>query len=135
MNTCLRFPGGRDRALTLSYDDGVTSDIPLLEILNAHGIRATFQNASHLLHHLFGTKEGRIHHHDLHAGYCVEGPGHRIMLIAGDDNSAARTDQSVDGDVQAVGGVGGDDHLFRRIYTKQGRRFITAAKSRFFRHT
>ena len=42
MNTCLRFPGGRDRALTLSYDDGVTSDIPLAEILNAHGIRATF---------------------------------------------------------------------------------------------
>ena len=35
MNTLLRFPGGRDRALTLSYDDGVNSDIPLMEILDA----------------------------------------------------------------------------------------------------
>lgn len=42
MNTLLRFPGGRDRALTLSYDDGVNSDLPLMEILDAHGIRATF---------------------------------------------------------------------------------------------
>jgi peptidoglycan/xylan/chitin deacetylase (PgdA/CDA1 family) len=42
MNTLLRFPQGRDRALTLSYDDGVNSDLPLMEILDAHGIRATF---------------------------------------------------------------------------------------------
>ena len=38
----LRFPGGRDRALTLSYDDGVDQDIRLAKILNAHGIKCTF---------------------------------------------------------------------------------------------
>lgn len=38
----MRFPGGRDRALTLSYDDGVKSDARLIEILKKHGLKATF---------------------------------------------------------------------------------------------
>jgi len=42
MNTLLRFPGGRAKALTLSYDDGVQSDIRLIEIMNAHGLKGTF---------------------------------------------------------------------------------------------
>ena len=29
----LRFPGGKAKALTFSYDDGVEQDVPLLEIL------------------------------------------------------------------------------------------------------
>jgi peptidoglycan/xylan/chitin deacetylase (PgdA/CDA1 family) len=38
----MRFPGGLARALTLSYDDGVQQDRRLIEILNKHGIKATF---------------------------------------------------------------------------------------------
>lgn len=38
----IRFPNGRLLALTLSYDDGVQQDEKLISILNAHGIRATF---------------------------------------------------------------------------------------------
>ena len=38
----MRFPEGRDRALTLSYDDGVEQDARLIEILDKHGIKATF---------------------------------------------------------------------------------------------
>lgn len=38
----MRFPEGHDRALTLSYDDGVEQDIRLMEILDSHGIKATF---------------------------------------------------------------------------------------------
>lgn len=38
----MRFPGGRRKALTLSYDDGVEQDQQLLEILNEHGLRCTF---------------------------------------------------------------------------------------------
>ena len=38
----MRFPEGRDRALTLSYDDGVEQDIRLIDILDKHGIKATF---------------------------------------------------------------------------------------------
>ena len=41
-NIFLRFPGGTDKALTLSYDDGVEQDIRLIEIMNAHGLKGTF---------------------------------------------------------------------------------------------
>lgn len=34
----MRFPQGRAKALTLSYDDGVEQDIRLIEILNRHGL-------------------------------------------------------------------------------------------------
>ena len=36
------FPGGRHKALTLSYDDGVSSDIRMMEIMRRHGIKGTF---------------------------------------------------------------------------------------------
>ncbi len=41
------FPGGRTKALTLSYDDGVKEDIRLMDILRKCGMKATFNiNAS-----------------------------------------------------------------------------------------
>lgn len=36
------FPEGRAKALTLSYDDGVEQDERLIRVLDAHGLRATF---------------------------------------------------------------------------------------------
>ena len=58
----MRFPGGRARALTLSYDDGVQQDKKLMEILNRHGLKCTF-NISSGLYAEEGTvyDEGRIH--------------------------------------------------------------------------
>lgn len=41
-NYCIRFPGGRKKALTLSYDDAVEQDIRLMQILDKHGIKCTF---------------------------------------------------------------------------------------------
>lgn len=38
----LRFPGGKGKALTFSYDDGVVDDIRLIEIFRQHRMRATF---------------------------------------------------------------------------------------------
>lgn len=38
----MRYPGGRAKALTLSYDDGVSSDRRLIEILNRYGLKCTF---------------------------------------------------------------------------------------------
>ena len=38
----LRYPGGLRKALTLSYDDGVEQDIRLMEILDKHGLKCTF---------------------------------------------------------------------------------------------
>ena len=36
------FPEGKRKVFTLSYDDGVTQDIRLVEIFNKHGLKATF---------------------------------------------------------------------------------------------
>ncbi len=38
----LRFPGGKTKALTFSYDDGIDHDIRLIEIFRKYGMRATF---------------------------------------------------------------------------------------------
>lgn len=38
----LRFPGFRDRALTLSYDDGVVEDKRLIEIMSRNRLKGTF---------------------------------------------------------------------------------------------
>ncbi len=38
----LRYPGGRAKALTLSYDDGVQTDFRLIEIMKANGLKGTF---------------------------------------------------------------------------------------------
>lgn len=38
----LRFPGGKAKVLTLSYDDGVEQDIRMVDILRKAGIKCTF---------------------------------------------------------------------------------------------
>ncbi len=38
----MRFPGGREKACTLSYDDGVEQDTKLLEIVRKYGMKITF---------------------------------------------------------------------------------------------
>lgn len=38
----LRFPGGRERAFTMSYDDGVGTDLRLMDIMRKNGLRGTF---------------------------------------------------------------------------------------------
>lgn len=38
----LIFPGGRTKALTMSYDDGITQDKKLIQIFDKYGIKGTF---------------------------------------------------------------------------------------------
>lgn len=58
----LRFPDGRAKALTLSYDDGVEQDMRLVEIMNKHGLKGTF-NLNSGLYAAEGTvyPKGQIH--------------------------------------------------------------------------
>ena len=58
----MRFPGGRAKALTLSYDDGVEQDIRLVEIMNKNGLKGTF-NLNSGLYAAEGTvyPKGQIH--------------------------------------------------------------------------
>ena len=48
-NLFLRFPGGKSKALTFSYDDGVTQDKRLMEIFRKNGLKGTFNINSGLL--------------------------------------------------------------------------------------
>ena len=41
-NLFMRFPNGKAKALTLSYDDGVEQDIRLIQIMNQNGLKGTF---------------------------------------------------------------------------------------------
>lgn len=41
-NIYMRFPGGRHKVLTLSYDDGVRQDIRLVELMKRYGLKGTF---------------------------------------------------------------------------------------------
>ena len=38
----MRFPGGKAKALTFSYDDGMKPDIKLMDIFDRHGLKGTF---------------------------------------------------------------------------------------------
>lgn len=48
---------GKNKAITFSFDDGVTQDIRLVEILNKYGLKATFNINSDLL-----GKDGCLHY-------------------------------------------------------------------------
>lgn len=50
----MRFPGFKRKTLTLSYDDGVVFDKKLIEIMDKHGLKGTFNINSGL----FAKKEG-----------------------------------------------------------------------------
>lgn len=52
----MRFPGGKAKALTLSYDDGVEQDRTMIEILNRHGLKCTFNLNSGLY-----AEEGKVY--------------------------------------------------------------------------
>jgi len=58
----MRFPGGKPKAFTLSYDDGVEQDIKFIDICDKYGLKATF-NLNSGLYTPEGTvfPKGRIH--------------------------------------------------------------------------
>lgn len=58
----MRFPGGRKKAVTLSYDDGVEQDVQLIDIMEEHGLKGTF-NLNSACYAEEGTvyPEGTIH--------------------------------------------------------------------------
>ena len=47
----LRFPGGKSRAVTLSYDDGVVQDKKLMNIFDKYGLKATFNINDYIFTH------------------------------------------------------------------------------------
>ena len=88
------------------------------------------QRLSERLHHLGRTKQRRPGHPHLHLRDRGQGAGNRVVLIAGNDHRAARLHQTADGDVQAVGCAGRENHLFRRLHVKQAGSQLPAGERR-----
>ncbi len=59
---------GKVKAVTFSYDDGVTQDIRLVELLNKYGLKATFNLNSETLgtRGMLGFEGKRISHYKIH---------------------------------------------------------------------
>ncbi|MDF2670130.1 MAG: polysaccharide deacetylase, partial [Paenibacillus sp.] len=64
-----RFPGGRTKALTLSYDDGRIHDRRMIEILNSYGLKGTFHLNSGKLGNVDYIEESEVK--ELYAGHEV----------------------------------------------------------------
>lgn len=58
MYAMMRFPGFLRKAVTLSYDDGVIYDRHLIDIMNQHGLKGTF-NINSALFSPAGMRQGR----------------------------------------------------------------------------
>lgn len=51
---------GKNKAITFSYDDGVSQDIRLIELLNKYGLKSTFNlNSAQLGNHTMIVREGK----------------------------------------------------------------------------
>ena len=74
----LRFPGGKAKALTFSYDDGVVQDKRLAELFDSYGMKATFNMNSEKFRKFNFTKE-EMHEYFLDKGHeiAVHGAFHR----------------------------------------------------------
>ena len=73
MRTRFLFPEGKNKALTMSYDDGVVADRRLVDIFNRHNIKGTF----HLNSSTFGNK-GKINPEEVATLYA----GHEVSCHA-----------------------------------------------------
>ena len=82
----LRFPDGKLKAVTFSYDDGVRQDIRFSEILNAHGLKGTFNINSGLIKdveggHYLTYDEIRAHLRDKGHEVAIHGEMHRAPAL------------------------------------------------------
>lgn len=77
----LRFPGGKFKAVTFSYDDGLYSDIRLAKILASYGMKGTFNLSTGLMsdtdgNHYLSANEVREHIVPLGHEIAIHGHSH-----------------------------------------------------------
>ena len=78
MSIFMRYPEGKAKALTFSYDDGVKQDIRLAEVFDKYAMKATFNHNCERMRKENFTKE-QIKEHFLSKGHeiAVHGANHR----------------------------------------------------------
>ncbi len=80
----LRFPGGKFKAVTLSYDDGVCADIRLAALLDRYGMKGTFNINSGFFGYKGKMTREEIREHILDKGHeiAVHGENHIAPGVA-----------------------------------------------------
>jgi len=75
----LRFPEGKSKAVTLSYDDGIRQDIRFSELLNKYGMKCTFNLNTSTLRLQTGLSKEEVKEYILEKGHeiAVHGSNHR----------------------------------------------------------
>ena len=75
----LRFPGGKGKAVTFSYDDGVRQDLKFSDVLEKYKIKATFNLNAENLRGSNGLTKDEIQEYILNRGHeiAVHGSYHR----------------------------------------------------------
>ena len=74
---------GKKKAITFSYDDGITQDRRLMNILNRHGLKCTFNINSELL-----GKPGLLIREDMTVAHCKSRPCEVPLIYAGHEVAA-----------------------------------------------
>lgn len=74
---------GKKKAITFSYDDGITQDRRLINILNRHGLKCTFNINSELL-----GKPGLLIREDMTVAHCKSRPCEVPLIYAGHEVAA-----------------------------------------------
>ncbi len=74
----MRYPGGRAKAVTFSYDDGVADDLRLAAIFDRYGLKCTF-NHNGAAFRPFSFKNEELREHFIEKGHeiAIHGMGHR----------------------------------------------------------
>ena len=84
-NPVMKFPNGLERAVTLSYDDGVQQDRKFMEIIDRHGLKCTFNiNSGEFAPEGKVYREGTIHRR-MSKSECLElykNSGHEVAVHA-----------------------------------------------------
>jgi len=98
----VRFPGFRDKAVTLSYDDGVRQDKRLISIMQKYGLKGTFNiNSGQFSDKYEGVEKGRMTLEEakelyLNSGMEVAVHGYKHLSLGEVDTAVAMNDVITD---------------------------------------
>ena len=143
---------GKLKAVTFSYDDGVTQDIRLIELLNQYGLKATFNLNSQALgsRGMLTCLDRRVCHYKIHpedvktiydghevAGHTLTHPNltqlddNEIIRQVEEDrqNLSAFAGYEVVGMAYPCGGVNNNDHVAKVIKEHTGMRYCRTITS------
>ena len=77
-----RFPDGKQKALTMSYDDGIYDDIKLVEIFNKYGIKGTFHVNGGLMGDSSWSRLTREEVAQVYQGHEISGHGYKHQRLS-----------------------------------------------------